>query len=303
MGTLYLFNPQNDLALAENSTHYNPSQKVAELIRQQAWLPREWAQPSDSILVDGKICPVDPSEPSVVVSRVEPWGWSRDAKRQFLQAGVDEALLPSDSWLAAHRQLSHRRTSISLLQALGYPTELIPVEATSAAQAYGALQRWGGDGFLKLPWSGSGRGVFRVAEMGAERVERYIQGMIRRQGSVIVEPAYNRQADFAALFYHGMFRGLSLFVTDHNHVYQRNVEIPQRAIIHRLGVDPMPIISEVEKVLAHLITPTYQGWMGVDMLTYLPPSGELKIAPCIEVNLRMTMGVATLLRIQRRCKG
>lgn len=42
----------------------------------------------------------------------------------------------------------------------------------------------------------------------------------------------------------------------------------------------------------------YKGWIGVDMLAYhsIGKESQLQLAPCIEINMRMTMGVvATLL--------
>ena len=43
-------------------------------------------------------------------------------------------------------------------------------------------------------------------------------------------------------------------------------------------------------VLKGLVPEIYTGYFGIDMLAY-NESGELKIMPCVELNLRMTMGL------------
>ena len=48
----------------------------------------------------------------------------------------------------------------------------------------------------------------------------------------------------------------------------------------------------VGDALTKVVAAHYSGPAGVDMLTYRDSSGGVAIAPCIEVNLRMTMGFA-----------
>lgn len=53
------------------------------------------------------------------------------------------------------------------------------------------------------------------------------------------------------------------------------------------------IISRLENILPRIIGTTYRGWLGVDMMTYMI-GGIEKIMPCVELNLRMTMGIAAM---------
>ncbi|MDE6174295.1 MAG: hypothetical protein K2F88_01880, partial [Duncaniella sp.] len=53
------------------------------------------------------------------------------------------------------------------------------------------------------------------------------------------------------------------------------------------------VIGNEEKILGGLIGNSYRGWLGVDMMVYREDDA-MKLMPCIELNLRMTMGVVAL---------
>jgi hypothetical protein len=42
-----------------------------------------------------------------------------------------------------------------------------------------------------------------------------------------------------------------------------------------------------------LIAPHYNGYLGIDMMLYWDENGKIALNPCVEVNLRMTMGMVT----------
>ena len=42
-----------------------------------------------------------------------------------------------------------------------------------------------------------------------------------------------------------------------------------------------------------LIAPHYDGPVGIDMMLYWDENGRIALNPCVEVNLRMTMGMVT----------
>lgn len=94
MSRIHLFNPENDLALAQGTVCYTPPSHAAALHRAGALLPAWWAAEGDAIIappemagelrelherygLKGEIvsCP-DGLMP-------DPWGWSADAVRQF----------------------------------------------------------------------------------------------------------------------------------------------------------------------------------------------------------------------------
>lgn len=299
MGTAYWFCPENDGALAADLVRYTPPKAAVALRRGGARLPELWAGPDDVVITENSRGTFPFRRDELRYCRPMPWGWSLYSSHVMELSGFDPMQLPDEFTLAGIRNLSHRRTSVKVLRRIGYDPTLIPVEATDEREAIEAIERWGGDAVVKMPWSCSGRGVFLSAGQSEDQLRQRIAGIIRRQGSAMIEPRYDRLSDFATLFYISggkvRFRGLSAFATDDAGHYIGNIIAPQSEIATRIGIDLSPYIPRLEDALSAVIGTAYEGWTGVDMLSYRKPDGSVEVAPCIEVNLRMTMGVAALL--------
>ena len=56
------------------------------------------------------------------------------------------------------------------------------------------------------------------------------------------------------------------------------------------SIDVIPLIERQQKILNEVIAPHYEGLFGVDLLV----TADGRINPCVEINLRRTMGHATL---------
>lgn len=308
---LHLFNPENDLALGLGCRHYTPPPHAAAIHRAGALLPMWWAEEGDLILapadvkeeayeladrygLNGRIA--DPSE----VTEVEPWGWSPDAKRQFLRAGVKEELLPADDVIERIRQLSHRRSSIAIVNGLDgdYPVAIETTDPDVVVE----MERSHPGCFIKSPWSGSGRGVFCARSLEADALRRRAEGIIHRQGSVMVERGLDKMTDFAALFHSDgqkvEFKGLSVFSTEARGMYSGNLVAPQEYLWNKIATKIdirmlRNVIRQQEEILTDLIGNAYSGWMGIDMMTYRD-SGGIRLMPCVELNLRRTMGVVAM---------
>ncbi len=312
MPTLHLFNPENDLALAANEPNYTPPAAALRLRKSGALLPMWWANEGDAILVEDSSLAAEAlrlrSEFGLhghIVTEApagftpSPWGWSIYTRRLFSRAGIPENRLPDDNYIRTVRTLSHRRTTIHVHHLLGTPDHLVPIEAGSLEDAIDAIDRFG-RAVIKLPWSSSGRGILYSADIPRDTLADYIRGIIKRQGSAMIEPYYDRMRDFAALFYSDKttasiaFRGLSLFATDRRGFYTGNLIMTQPDISHAIGIDLTDTIASLSQALGDVIAPHYNGWLGVDMLSHRSPDGSVQIAPCIEINLRRTMGIAAL---------
>lgn len=304
-----LFNPENDLALAADTLRYTPPPAAAALSRAGALLPLWWSGPDDVIIAPesdaeaaARLCREYGFEGTIgllsdipSVEECCPWGWSRNTRWRYESAGVGREALPSDEWLEHHRLLSHRRISVSISSEIGIPEDLLPVEAFSRQEAQRAISRFDGQAFIKLPWSSSGRGVFDVRRLDSSTLTRYIDGFIRRQGSVMVERARHKSKDFAMLFRCSggiaAFVAMSGFHTDSAGRYLGNLIASDETVIGRLGVDPRIWAAPLARAITSVIAPYYNGWVGIDMMTEEKPSGSLEIVPCVEANVRMTMGV------------
>lgn len=311
MSRLLFFNPENDGALALDHHSFTPSRAAATLHRAGALLPMWWAEQGDKVLVDDPaLIPIaaDMARRYGLYGRAvthcktahlpSPWGWSHYTRRIMAQAGVPDIFLPTLSTLIEWRDLSHRRTAITLNRLIGTSEHLIPVEATSVGQALAAVDRFG-RAVAKLPWSSSGRGVLFCHDIPRPTLTDYLGGIIHRQSSVIIEPYYERVQDFAALFYSTGgkigYCGLSLFATNSRGNYTSNIVAPQNILRARLGLDIIPVVKKLEAALSIVLAhSSYWGYLGVDMLLYRDADGAIQIAPCIEMNLRNTMGVLSL---------
>lgn len=314
--TLYIFNPENDMALADGKPNYTPPAQIQQMRRELWWLPQWWATEED-IVWNG--------EDRLNLSddtRILPWGWSPALCRQLRQAGVQESLLPSAEKLEHIRQLSHRQTAVTLLQEL---REQLPldghfagesrlchtmeeVEDTVNSLSPDLISGGGKDicALLKSPWSSSGRGIRQVnsnsktqtpKSSSLEANKGWINRIIRTQGSIVVERFLHKVSDFALEFWldgkGGVeFRGLSLFYTNERGAYLGNWVAPEGQKLAWLAqYIPLQYLQEIrrwwEERLSHF---DYSGPVGIDMM--LAQEG---ICPCIEVNWRMTMGLVSCM--------
>lgn len=310
---VHVFNPSHDEALAVNKTQYCPS-SAARRTGELFWdVAKHWAAPADVILhlpPDGSLrgaefCTLSGERvPAAAfrwdaVSAIEPWGWDRHIVGIMRRLGAPEALLPSDVRLDAIRQLSSRLTAVRVLEALSCDAVFTSRWCTSPDEVERAIALFGGIAVLKQPWSCSGRGVWRS---DAAASQQRVLKTLREQGAVEVEPFYHRLADFAMEFLvesNGgvTYEGLSFFATHEGGAYAGNVLAPQDELRRRLeevAAAPLPLAAVAEslsRVLADIVGCNYRGPLGVDMM--LTPQG---IHPCIEVNLRNTMGRVAIFK-------
>lgn len=321
MASCFIFNPENDLALASGQERYTPPAHAAMLARAGALLPLWYsggegdvviASDTDSGWIDSirRDFGVRAAVLPVVSGAFEccPWGWSAYAAGLFRRAGVDTGCLPSAERIAGMRLLSHRRTTVDIYRALGWDIEP-PAECFTAADVGRMLHAHPDGIFFKAPWSSTGRGVASSLKVPQAEVIRRCEGIIRRQGSVMVEPALDRISDFAMLFHAGPdgtvgWRGYSMFSSMRN-AYTGNILLPDSEIETRISrqlTDPEQLAElrhRLPGILAAVIGGRYVGWLGVDMMLYRHSDGSVRVAPCVEINLRMTMGVVAQIWRQR----
>ena len=283
-----IFNPEHDLCLANGSPHFVPPDSALEFGRNCSGL-NHWIEENTD-------------------DRIIPWGWDPYLKRQLQKKGIPDTLLPTDSEIAAIRELSHRRISIQARRyidiALGRYKHLLTtpsgVETTSIAAIDRILENWGSI-VLKAPWSGSGKGLRWVRKGEFYPSDRGWCGRtIERQGSVLIEKRFPVIQDFALLFHltrgKVCFAGYSLFYND-NGMYRGNLLASDGLIFRILGQWLAPELIEAVKnavtsFIAEHIAGRYDGYLGVDMFVCQDDhSGGILLNPCVEINVRMTMGL------------
>ncbi len=303
---LFIFNPETDFALAVGEAAYTPPRQVEKMKRQMTLLPALLGSSADYVVATDNndsdmlfaaelilkkgIRIITAAEIKTIISPVPtPWGWDNNIRKWFLKNGVDESLLPTTEFIEARKRLSHRRSSIAFLKAMGEYTT--PEEFFSPEEA---LQRCHelGNTCLKMPWSSSGKGIIFTSHTSQELIDKWIRGTIKRQGSVIIEKEYDKDFDFASEWIlekgNAHFEGLSIFKTKYGR-YQGNLCASQstiRDIIKRHNVDIIQILNSQKETLEKLIAADYEGPVGIDMFT----THEGYVNPCVEINMRMTMG-------------
>ena len=123
----------------------------------------------------------------------------------------------------------------------------------------------------------------------------------------MAEPIYNKVCDFAMEFCADeegrvAFAGYSFFETDAFGNYKANLLVSDAEIERRLGAYVSlgtlhGVRSRLLTVLPDWLGGHYAGYLGVDMM--ICHEGDYRIHPCVEINLRMNMGVLARLFFDR----
>lgn len=330
--TLHIFNPEHDMALAANLENFTSPHAGRQMRYEMGYLPAIWAEEEDVVLVDdvreaeknfrlfntyvkrmsmngatlGTPRFVNSKEVARLegITGVDPWGWDAAVRGQLLRYGVGAEWLLSLEEVKQVRELSHRRLTASLLPSL--KEEFTLGEAFECESAEDVMQLFEQYGriVVKAPWSCSGRGVrfFTEAPL-TESQTGWLRNVLKQQGSVMVEPLYNKVKDFGMEFecHQGKvsYCGLSLFDTA-NGAYTGNIlatESAKQQMLERyIPWKQLSLIQEKAcAVLTDIIGQDYEGPLGIDMMIVNDPQAtSLRLHPCVEVNLRRTMGHVAL---------
>lgn len=326
MPDLYYFYPQNDGALADNTPGYMATRTAIALAKSGATTALWLGRPGDRFICDGVNAQWLDAMRRLFGLRVDvwngnpqgfvpaPWGWSLPVRRLYRELGFPADSLPDDRAIERIRMLSHRRTAAALAAALhkAHPDMFCPpaVECTSVDS--GLI---GANTVVKQPWSSSGRGVLFGNALTRDDLLRQAGGMIRRQGSVMVEPLYDNVVNFSILFRYSNGRpellGVSAFDTDSRGGYTSSLVAAQPVIAARLrarGVDAdIARMPEIGDTLTSLFGTDYNGLLGIDMMALGPVANgadravaDTAVADAAvryavaEINLRTTMGHVAL---------
>lgn len=322
MKIVHIFNPETDFALASGAEYYTPPRNVVALRRKMALTPALFAKKGEYILLLDRISneeltqldhydlvlskgliilPLDAQLPEDAVAK--PWGWNLSMRKFLFNKGLDISMLPSEGDIANLRRLSHRRTTIAFLKEVySLMDYTVPYPLPIELETEDAVSEWceaNIGGYLKAPWSSSGRGVYRVLRSDGDDIRGWVRGTLRRQGSLLAEPGWRRVFDFATewMVENGnvSFIGYSVFNVDDHSQYTGNVIDTQpnlKALIDDKSGGMCDRCVEAQRVaIEKLIAPYYNGPLGIDCL--IDDIG--RINPCVEINMRMTMGMVPLL--------
>lgn len=319
---LYLFNPEHDLALASGETNYMAPASARRMASELALLPMWYAKEGSAVLAPSaynldyvkKIqellgLSVDLiTEPELAIEPdldIRPWGWDVALRKRLSVLGVDEVLLPSMGQLNDLREYSHRSKAVALLPELQL-NECFCGESyyLKTPEEWKRFVEGRKECLLKAPLSGSGKGLNWCKGIFTPFISGWCTRVAASQGGVIAEPIYNKVEDFAMEFYSDgagelTFVGYSLFHTGKSGMYEGNCLLSNEAIRKKLAqYIPSEALMDLENCLKYrlsaLVGTVYKGYLGVDMMICRFPENEkpvFRIHPCVEINLRMNMGV------------
>lgn len=275
-----LFNCSNDMALAAHVRQYVPPKRIQQMEADLADLARVW----EGTRFAG------------------PWGWSLATKQRYRQMGVAGELLPSDEWLEEVRRLSSREFACEYVKELleEMKDERLLGEEMAFCKDVSTvncrLSTVNSPLIFKSPWSSSGRGVF-VGRWNDARTQARVQGFLSSQGGFVADEFYeDKVLDFAMEFVvhedHTVeFLGYSVFQTGESGAYGYNYVESQEELLRRIDVDAALLHRLIAYHKEHLAQTAYHGPVGIDMLK----TADGSIHPCLEINLRLNMGILALL--------
>lgn len=319
------------LYAASGSTHYTPARNVQQMQRDLAWLPLWFADLQDYVWVGNQDTaePTDflPGELSAWATplsmntlndsafhlpetEVAPWGLSPHSIHFFedLRKRSGQPLwIPP--WNDQLTRLVNRQTAADCLnQLLKHIPEIpshTPVFCSSLGEVEAYMHSHTPAHIIKTPYSSSGRGVYEVTGSRLQEKEsQWIAGALQKQGAISIEPRLDKKTDFAMEFFldedeNIRFEGYSLFDTAPSGAYIGNRLASQPAIEAYIAQPiGLPLLHQVREATARIIQQTYgkyyKGNIGVDMMIYTDKNGDFAIQPCVEINMRNTMGMISV---------
>ena len=329
MQDLYLFNPDNEISIANGTNGYTPKANISIMAGDLAFLSAYLAKNDDYVLVArmpdlnfmkgrrevfGLDCQPIIWEKAQLLSfnEIKPWGWSPRVHNLLkdLKSRCNEQFRESvmATWSEERRGLYSRRVAAACLTDMiraipGIGEEVIPCECRTLAEIRLLSEKR--DIVVKAPWSSSGKGVLFIPKgQMTGKEEEVLSGFLHKQGYVMVEKRLNRVLDFAMEFemdrlFHLNFLGYSVFQTSRRGEYEGN-RVASRARLEGMisrytGMGLLHEIREqLEKVLTSVFHGKYVGCLGVDMMIYEDESGGFGVQPCVEINLRYNMGIVSI---------
>ncbi len=337
MTRFHYFNPGHETAILNTSPYYTPAANQLKMQRDLAFLPAWYSNsPEDFVLVEDllseefteniknlplakAITKEQLNENHVILSNSEIslWGISPQSIHFFeILSKTSGIKFSIPEWNTEYKELSARHTAKTCLEYLiksnpEISKDIIPefyskieeIENLSLSSQYDLLS--------KAPHSSSGRGlVWLPAGTFARSEKQILQGIIKKQGNVSIEKVLNKQLDFAMLFYSDgsgniKFSGFSVFNTNKKGAYENNVLSSQSRLSDIIcNLIPSGLIEKTKQDIILFLKKTfgnkYQGCIGIDMMVYIQ-NNQFKLHPCVEINMRNSMGLLTLRLHQNFC--
>lgn len=321
MPKLHIFNPGHEAAVWVNNPHYMPPANVLTLTNDLALLPLWYGDSDDFVYGDCSqetavfehaqsfelAKPINKEElllQNMQPLMLAPWGLSPAVIHSFSLLRDEGAKLILPEWKQEVRTYTHRRFATYMLTSLPIcSAQRKPSFCQSIDEIKNYMRHNDPPHILKSPFSSSGRGIRMIRTIELEDQELpWIRGVLNKQGEISIEPLLDKKQDFAMEFYsdgNGLvhYQGLSIFSTEKDGSFNGNILADEHYLAKKY-ISPYATAEYLEEIktqvtswLSQTIATHYKGYLGVDMIVYQQPTGSYAIHPCIEINMRYTMGL------------
>lgn len=337
MSRIHYFNPGHETAVLLGKQNYTPPTNVRKMQKDLALLPVWYAEEDDLVYMEEK--PSDrffshlpdelhpaptPATKAMLAQNAyflpqieaAPWGISPHSLHLFERLRESTKLrLSIPEWKEDYFRLTGRQTAAECLEKIrtilpDLPIPVAPRFCTKIREIEKYMILCNAPFILKTPYSSSGRGLLWVDKRKLDtKTKNWIEGAFNKQGTVSIECGLDKIQDFAMEFYSDgqgevRYEGLSVFHTEERGSYTGNILEEQGTMLQRVtrltGEETYTRVQEaVRSVLRETYGSIYTGYLGVDMLVYKQRDGSFAIHPCIEINMRYTMGMVALRLYQK----
>lgn len=329
---IHFFNPGHETAILQGAKNYTPPANVQRMTRELSYLPVWYADPEDFVFAEEidsthffSLQPKELHPFAKLISRKDiemqkgnlpemqaaPWGLSPQSYSFFEKLRKNNNLnLEIPEWKEAYTRLTSRQAAAECLDKI---REILPDRDMPASPEFcrevNEVEKYlilrNAPFVLKTPFSSSGRGLLWLQERKLTAKDRtWVEGALNKQGCISIECALDKQMDFAMEFYSDgngnvRYEGLSVFGAGEKGAYHGNVLGEQSYLesffIENFSDSFYKLKEAVKEAVRQTYGSLYTGYLGVDMLVYRRQTDNaFAIHPCIEVNLRYTMGMVAL---------
>lgn len=310
----HIFNPEHDSALAMESGIYTPKPQIQQFAKDLSTLPIWYADAEDKVIlpaihdeewihsvaqiipnIKDRIASIDDYKHFKDEKCLTPWGIDNTVCRLTNTLKIDgeevEDIISRTKIFSSREQTQDALTS---LKENGLYDGFVSKKVDSIEELR-KINKEFGKIVVKAPWSSSGRGVLFIDTLDAKE-EKRIAKIIENQGFVMVESFFEKEIDFAIEFEERdgiwQFAGYSLFSTDEHGAYKQNIlasdDFLKEEICKHANAETLDKIvafycdyfqKRKDEIKGNKI-------IGVDMI-----AGNGNIHPCVEINVRHTMGI------------
>lgn len=245
-----------------------------------------------------------------------PWGWSpavHKILKPFEPLCHDQWFLnPMHPWKTNHRLLLSRETGYRLLAEIDASGDkcydlveipALPKKLSTLPEIENVIHFIKPPALLKTPWSASGRGLFKIRDDN-EHAENnlWVRSKLKQQGFLFAESYLDKILDLSFHFRIDnedvRYIGYNFFETDESGQFLGcYTNMPTNAMVDEsLLMDAIEQGSQILKkaLVKSGLNHQYQGPVGVDALLFRNKQNQIKLHPCIEVNLRHSMGLLNI---------